>query len=344
MKPRTSIILAVIAAIVLGAGWYFGPHQTPVAATEAAAGTLLFPGLGGTIDKAAKIEITHAGRHFAILRKGDEWTLPSLGFYPVEATKVHAMLAGLAELRVRARRTADPAEYAAIGVDDPSKPGAGGTLVAVSDGAGHALASLIVGHQNYAMAGDQTETVYVRRPEENQSWLAEGALSIDTEPDLWIDQSIANIDHAKVVHVAITRGDETLVFAPKDGKLALIAPAQHAALESYKLDTVWRALEDLSFSTVRAGPVLPGTAFAQGVYTLAGGTTIKVTLAHEGKALWARFAVAGTDAEAKRLAQKFGDWSFQLGEWRESALAPTLDDLLKTPPAAAGAAGAAPGQ
>jgi hypothetical protein len=336
MKPRTTLFLVVLAVIVLGGGWYFGPHQNPAEQEQASAGTLLFPELGGALEKAERIEIAHAGKRFAILRKGDVWTLPSRGFYPVEAAKVHAMLAGLAELRVLGRRTADPAEFAALGVDDPNKSAATGTLVAVSDAAGHVLASLIVGHQNYATSGEETETLYVRRPDEDQSWLAQGKLSVDAEPDLWIDHSIANIDHTKIVHVAITRGAETLVLAPKDGKLALLDPAQHAALEPYKLDSVWRALEYLSFSSVRAGPALPGKPLASALFTLVGGTTIRVTLAREGKDLWARFAASGTDAEAKALAQKFGDWSYRLGDWRESALAPTLDDLLaKEPPAAA---------
>lgn len=336
MRPRTSLILAVIAVIVLGAGWYFGPHQTPAERERAGVGTLLFPELGQSLERAGKIEITHAGKRFAILRKGDVWTLPSLGFYPVEATKVHAMLAALAELRLSARRTADPAEFATLGVDDPGKPAATGTLVTVSDEAGHPLASLIVGRQNSATAGGQAETLYVRRPGQNRSWLAEGNLSVDPEPDLWIDHSITDIDHKKVLRVAVTHGEETLVFAPRDGKLALIDPAQHPPLKSYQLDSIWRALEDLSFSSVRAGPEPPGKIFAHTVYTLGGGTTVSATLAHEGKHLWVRFAAAGTDAEAKRLAQTFSDWSYRLGAWRESALAPTLADLLVSQPAAKG--------
>jgi hypothetical protein len=336
MKPRITLILVVLAVIVLGGGWYFGPHQNPVAQEQTSAGTLLFPGFDAALAKAQAIEIAHAGKRFTIVRKGDLWALPSLGFYPVIATKLHAMLAGLAELRVAGRRTADPAEFSALGVDNPQKPGATGTLVVVSDGAGHAIASLIIGHQNYATSGEESETLYVRRPGEDRSWLAQGQLNVDADPDLWIDHSITNIDHGKVTGISVTRGEETLILAPKDGKLALIAPAQHKPLEPYKLDNVWRALEDLSFSSVRAGPALPGQAFAHTVFTLAGGTTISVTLAEEGKDqggdLWARFAAAGTDAEARRLGQKFGDWSYRIDGWREAALAPALDDLLATPP------------
>lgn len=330
MKPRTTFILVVLAVIALAGGWYFGPHENLAEQQHTSAGTLLFA--SAPLDKAAKIDITHAGKHFAILLEHNVWTLPSLGFYPVIATKVHAMLAGLAELRLLAKRTANPAQFASLGVEDPNHPKATGTLVTVSDAASHPLASLIVGNQNYATAGNQTETLYVRRPGSHQSWLAQGNLSIAAEPDLWIDDGIANIDHSKILRVVITRGAETLVFAPEKGKLALLDPAEHPKLEPYKLDSVWRGLEYLSFSTVRPGPALPGKPFARTTYTLAGNTTITATLAHDGKNLWARFDVNGTDSQAKSLARKFGTWSYRLGDWRESALAPTLGDLLAKHP------------
>jgi len=330
MKPRTTLILVVLAVVALAGGWYFGPRENLSEQQQTSAGTLVFP--HASLANAQRIEITHAGKHFAIVLEHNVWTLPSLGSYPVIATKVHAMLAGLAELRLLAKRTANPAQFASLGVEDPNKPSATGTLVTIRDAASHPIASLIVGNQNYATAGNQTETLYVRRPGSNQSWLAQGNLSVAAEPDLWIDDSIANIDHSRILRVAITRGAQTLVFAPEKGKLALLDPAQHPKLEPYKLDSVWRGLEYLSFATVRAGPTLPGTPFASTTYTLAGNTTITGTLAHDGKNLWARFAVTGTDTQAKSLAQKFGAWSYRLGDWRESALAPTLDDLLAKQP------------
>jgi Domain of unknown function (DUF4340) len=333
VRTRTAATLAIVAVIVLGAGWYFGPHQNPSAQQQVNAGRLLFPGIAAPLERAQKIEIVHAGKRFAITRTGNVWGLPDRGSYPVQATKVHAMLAGLTELRLLAKRTSDPTQFAALGLDNPTRPGSTATLLTVSDSAGHAIASLVVGHQQYSTTSQNTETLYVRRPGENQTWLAEGALNVDSDPGVWIDHSIANIGHDSITHVAITRGEESLVFSPLNGKLTLAAPAQHPPLDPNKLDDVWRALEFLSFSDVRQGPALPGKEFARSIFSLAGGTTITVTLAHDGKDLWAHFAAAGSDAQAKTLAAKFGTWTYRLGDWRESALAPTLADLLSKPPA-----------
>ncbi len=330
MKPRTSTILAVVAVVVLVAGWYFGPHQSPAERQQPATAPLFFPGLAPRLEKAARIEIASAGKKFVIERKGDVWGLPDLGFYPVEPTKVHSVLAGLALLRQVAPRTSDPAEFATLGVSDPTKAGSSGRLVEVSDASGHPIVSLIVGNQRYASTANSPETEYVRRPGENQSWLAQGPLAIDGEADLWIDHSLANISHDQIVRVSVTRGEEELDFAPKQGKLALLSPADHPPLEPYKLESVWRALESLSFSHVREGPALPGKEFARAMFTTKDGTEVTATLALDGKNLWARFAASGSGKDAKALAAKFGNWAFQLGDWRESELAPKLADLVKS--------------
>ncbi|MDA8049666.1 MAG: DUF4340 domain-containing protein [Rhodospirillales bacterium] len=342
MKPRTSAILAAIAVLVLGAGWYFGPHQNPTEHRHVATTPLFFPGLAPRLGKAAEIEIAHAGKRFVILRKGDVWGLPDRGFYPVEPTKVHAMLAGLTLLRRLGPRTADPTQFATLGLADPTKPGSTGSLVTVSDAAGHPIVSLIVGHQRYPTTGATAETLYVRRPGGKRSWLAEGPLSIDGEEKLWISHSIVNISHHDIVHVTVARGAENLAFALANGKLALVSPAKHPPLGSFKIDSVWRALEFLSFSSVQPGPALPGKEFARSVFTTKGGMVIAATLAREGKDLWARFSATGNGKRTKPLAAKFGTWAYRLGAWRESELAPSLADLVKKAPAAASPAAASP--
>lgn len=329
MKPRTSGILAIVGIIVLVAGWYFGPHQSPAEREHQTTAPLFFPGLSQRLEQAAKIEIASGGRKFLIARKVDVWGLPDLGFYPVEPAKVHSLLAGLALLHRVSPRTSDPKEYATLGVADPTRPGNTGSLVVVSDAAGHAIVSLIVGHQRFATTANGPETLYVRLPGGKQSWLAEGPLSIEGEEDLWVDHSLANISHDRIVHVSVARDEEKLVFAPKDGHLTLLSPDPHSALDTDKLEAVWRALESLSFSHVRAGPTLPGKEFARSLFTTKDGTVITARLSRDGKDLWARFAASGRGKDAKQLAAKFGSWAFQLGDWRESELAPKLADLVK---------------
>lgn len=329
MKPKTSLILAAIAVVVLLGGWYFGPHQTPAAAEHASQERLLFPGLAAPLQKAARIEITHQGKTFAIVRKGDTWTLPSAGFYPVAAGKAHALLAGLVGLRLVAKRTSDPKQLHALGLDDPEQKDSNANLLRVLDASGHPIVSLIVGRERFSPQGNGAETLYVRRPGNDQSWLAEGTLSVDAEADQWLDHGIANIDHTEITRIEVTRGATRLVLAPEAGKLVLRVPREHSPLDPNKLDDLWRSLEQLAFSSVAAGPALPGTELGHTVFTLQDGTTLTATFAKDEKKLWARFSVTGTSGQADALRRKLGQWNFHLDNWRESALLPRLSDLVQ---------------
>ena len=53
--------------------------------------------------------------------------------------------------------------------------------------------------------GDLPDQVYVRRPGHKQSWLADGDLQVDADPQLWLDRDIMNLDHAQIAKVVSTK-------------------------------------------------------------------------------------------------------------------------------------------
>ena len=207
MRPLTVIILLVIGAAALAGGWYFGIARMPNEAASVDAGKLMFPDLAQRLQQAAKIEVSHQGKTTVLDKQGDTWGLADRGGYPVQATKLRGMLTALTELRLVEPRTSDPAEYGRLGVEDPSAKDATSNLLVVLDGAGKPIVQLIIGHRRVRTQGDVPEQVYVRRPNEAQSWLAEGSLEVDADPQLWLDRDIMNIDHTRIATVKVTRGD-----------------------------------------------------------------------------------------------------------------------------------------
>jgi hypothetical protein len=214
--------------------------------------------------------------------------------------------------------------------------------------------------------GNVPEEVYVRRPDENQSWLAEGSLEVDSDPQLWLDRDIMNIDHSRIAKVVVTRGDATLDFARANDKLALDTPADHPKLDDYKLEDVSRALELLTFEDVHPDAASPGELVGKSVFSTSDGLTVAasvyratpdtaakpdaVAVANADREVLARFSVTGDDkakAEVNRLQARLAGWTYQLGAWKQKSLVPSLEDL-KAPapekPAAPAAAtpGAAP--
>ena len=89
------------------------------------------------------------------------------------------MLTALTELRLVEPRTKDPAEFSRLGLEDPNGKTAKSDLLRVLDASGKPIVSLIVGHRRVRTQGNVPEQIFVRRPDDNQTWLAEGSLEVD---------------------------------------------------------------------------------------------------------------------------------------------------------------------
>jgi hypothetical protein len=344
MRARSVWILAALGVIAVAGGWFFGTRTTPNEQTTVASGALMFPGLAPKLQDLARVEIIHQGKQTVIEKRPDgAWGVASMHDYPVQEAKLRGVLTGLTELRLAEPRTTDPAEFSRLGVDDPNGAASSADLLqlvvgAGKDGAGKPIAAVIVGHRRVRSQADVPEEVYVRRPGENQSWLAEGSLQVDADASLWLDRTVMNIPHDQIASVAV--GDQALGFGRQDGKFMLTQPADHPKLEDYKVEDVARALELLTFQEVKADADAPGTEAGHAVFTTQDGLAVTVTVLHADKDIWARFAVSGSSdkvkAEAERMNGRVAGWSYQIGSWKEKSLVPTMDDLKAEEPAKPG--------
>ena len=270
----------------------------------------------------------------------------------MQQDKLRELLTGLTELRLTEPRTADPALLERLGLGDPASATSTATLVRVLDGGGQVLAELIIGHRRVRAQANLPETVYVRRPGDTQSWLAEGRVPVDGEAQLWLDRDIANIESGRVASVTVHRGDTVLEFARDGGKPALKLPAEHPKLDEYRVEDVFRGLENLTLIDVKPAAAAPGERIGTATITLTDGTAVEVTVFAAAKpdakdaadkAIWTRYAVRGNSEEAKRLAARLQGWAYEVGSWKEKSFVPTLDDLkAEAPPAAAAVPQAAP--
>lgn len=347
MTPRTLGILVVLGILAVGGGWYFGTATNPVSQAEMDSGKLMFPNLAPKLKDAAKIEISSQGKKLVIERKNDIWGVTERSGYPVLETKLRGMLTALTELRLVEPRTADPEQFSRLGLENVDAKDAKSSLLRVLDGSGKPILAVLVGHRRVRTQAKVPEQVYVRRPGETQTWLAEGNLTADADLQLWLDRDVLNIDAKKIAAATATRDGHTIAFARKDDKLVMTRPVDHPPLDEYRVDDVARALEFLTFQDVQPDSAKVGEELGQGDFTTTDGLTIHATVFKGDKDILARFTVSGDDkakAAAAKLDARLKGWTYQLGSWKEKALVPTLDDLKKAPekPAAAAPAAAAP--
>lgn len=352
-SERRNVILFVLGLLVAFAGWRIGPGSIPAPSTSIGRGQLVFPGLTAKLGSVTRIDITSAGKTITLRprqpgKPDGEWGLESRGLYPIQTDKLRAMLTGLTLIRQVEPRTANPALYSRIGVEDA---GAGSsTEVTLFDAKAHVVAALIVGHEKVRAEAGLPDEIYIRRPSERQSWLAEGpsgggSLTIDADPQLWLQRGIVDISRARIASISVTRDGTTLDFAPKDNKLLLVSPANHPPLDGYKLDDVYGALQSLTLDDVAPATSQTGKPVGTSVFRTTDGLTITVHLFRDqtkpgGTELWAQFQATGKGAAP--LAARLDGWTYKLGAWMERQLAPTMADLEPTAPKTQLPAGAAP--
>jgi len=339
MRPATAFLLLIVGAAVAAAGWYFGVAQAPQPTTSVTAGgALVFPDLAQGLQTATKVEIVHQDKTVDLALKDGLWRLGNVGFYPIQQHKLRELLTGLTELRLVEPRTSDPAQFARLGVDDPKGASAGGDLVRVLNDGGQTIAELIVGHKRVRAEGNVPESVYIRRPSENQVWLGEGRLLIDEDPKLWLDRQVINIPADQIASVVVTRGNDKIELDRNGTALEMKAPTDHLPLDVSKIEDVAKGLENVNLVDVKPDAAdVGGEKLADAVFTTTDGLNMQATLLKLGTEQWARLAASG-DAAAKARADTINGtvkgWLYQLGSWKERSIFPAMDDL-KEPPAKA---------
>jgi hypothetical protein len=324
MRARTAYLLAALGVAAI------------TGQTDVLKGKLMFPGLAPRLRSATRIEIVHQGAQLTIRKTADgHWGVASMRDYPVQEAKLRTMLIALTELRLTEPRTRDPAQFGRLGVDDPQGTASSGDLLRVLDDSDKPILELIVGHRRIRPGADLAPEVYVRRPNEPQSWLAEGNLQVDADAAQWLDRNLMNIGHDRIASVRV--GDGALVFGRQDGRFTLTQPADHPKLADYKVDGVARALELLTFQSVKANTDADtlGTEVGHSEFDTSDGLAVTVHVFHADKDVWARFTVTGSDkvkAEADRLSARLAGWTYQIGSWKEQSLVPAMDDLKAEKP------------
>ncbi len=345
MTPRTLSVLVIFGAVAMGGGWYYGTATKPAQQVAVDAGTLMFPNLAPRLKDAARIEIVSQGKTTTLTLADGRWGLADRGGYPVIDTKLRGMLTALTELRLLEPRTSDAEQLRRLGLEEPDAKDSKSSLLRLLDGSGKPILAVITGHRRVRTQGKVAEQIYVRRPGETQAWLAEGALQVDADPQLWLDRDVLNIDNKRIAGAVITRDGQTLTFGRKDDKLGVTDPADHPPLDDYRVEDVGRAFEHLTFQDVQPNSAPVGAEIGRGIFTTTDGLTIAATVFKAEKDILARFAVTGEDKakdEAQTLAARLGNWTYQLGAWKEKALVPTLAELKKAEEAPATPAPAEP--
>ncbi len=298
---------------------------------DLAAGPVV-PGLEQTISGAQRIIVTSAAASYRIEKTQRGWAMTDRDNYPVLSSRLQQLTAGLQSLRYTRRMTSDPSKHERLGVTDP-RQGGRGVLIQIEDGRGALLVNLIL--------GVEPSGLYVRQPDDNQTWAAEGDLPPLRDIASWLELRPVAIDAARLARVEISPATGRAYILGRDSAEApwrLVSPALAGATQT----TVNAAAEHITQITptdVQSAPAIQGTPVARLRATTFDGVAIEAELipsdGHTWVKLVARADAPEREAAALEINNRSSAWAYELGESEVQALTPPLSALVPSvaPPA-----------
>mgnify|MGYP005861302865 CR=1 FL=1 len=325
----------------------------------------LFPDLGARLGDVAELRIEDAGGSVIIKRNGERWTLPGKFGYPADQGRVRAAILAVTSTELLETKTADPALYGRLGVQNQDQDGSRAVRLSLLDEGGNTLAAVLIGDRPpgsgvYSASGrDASGRAYVRKPDEVQSWLASGVPDLTADLGDWLDDQLLSLVQERVKRVTVRHadgatiriyrespggdnGDENFTIADLPGDRRVRTADGPASLAM--------GLAFLSFDDVKPADAVDRSGGSEVIFTAFDGLEITVRI----KDAWAHFSAAYDPAvaeegeggavlppsppdgaaEARRINERYGQWAYKLPTYKAGDLVPTLDDL--TEEAAAG--------
>jgi len=166
--------------------------------------SLLFPELQDELSKIDRVSFVSTEGNFSLVKEGDEWFVPERWNYLADYNLVKRALFDIAETKILERKTADPEKYSILGVAESDVEEAESVKISFFTSENEdPIVNLILGNIRETGGGVGPSQRYVRRVEQEKSWLAQGYLNINPVMLNWIKGELIHIDRNRVRQVNI---------------------------------------------------------------------------------------------------------------------------------------------
>ncbi len=197
-------ILSIITVAVIIAATIFVNLRAPQSEIDKPP---FFPGLADRIADVQHISIKGYAENINLSLKNNVWGIDEFDGYPALPDKVKSAVLGAAELKINAPKTKMERLYHRLGVEGPEVEDTTSLFLALKDNNNENIVEVIVGKPRRSSAAQNSPGLYVRKPDDEQSYLVDGVLDITAIKTEWIDRSIFDIPSEGIQSVQITHSD-----------------------------------------------------------------------------------------------------------------------------------------
>ena len=331
MNQKSFLMLggATALSLIAAGATLFGSGNAPAFAE---AGEPLFPGLAEASANVARLEIREGDFAITIESRDGVFVDAASGF-PVDPEPLRDLVSGMTMAAIAEAKTTDPDRHADLQLASVSAEDGAGSETILYDADGDTIAHVIAGQRDFTLGG-VTGGQYVRRGDEDATWLAHARLDPPTRRSGWFDTRLMEVDTTDISGVSLTTEDGTVIsMTGSDGGLTIDPMLMTGRTQSdNQLNRIVRLIETLDFADVRpasdeaeTGPTLEARLHDGTLLTM---TQMGVPKKDASNA-WFRISAAGETETAVELAAKLDGFEFSMSSSDAEIFAWTLDDLTE---------------
>lgn len=336
MTPKQFAALATVAALSLIVAIAVYSARAPRSGDTAGVGKL-FPSLASNAGNIGRIGIEQGGKSLTLERSGDQWLVKSQDGYPASTEKIRALLLALTDATLLEPKTRIPGRYALLEVDDPARKTSNARLIKLEDRSGNILAEIIAGKPRTGAdpTGHGNGGTYVRRPSEEQSWLASTSIAGGAALKDWANPRVFETQTEKIKDLTVEVQGETpyQVKRNTDGSHELEnIPAGKKIKYVNMVDNIIEAASFLDFERVRKTAKAQDGAAGTVRFETDGGLKIELKVRRDKDGTWIAVEPSG-EGDAKKAADdiraRTEDWEFEVLPSKADTMLKKQADLLE---------------
>ncbi|MDP9082806.1 MAG: DUF4340 domain-containing protein [Pseudomonadota bacterium] len=319
MNSRRFVCLLTAAVLAISAALYLSTQRSLPRDPK---GTAFLPYLAREMNGVSELSIRKGGLTptVTVQKHADQWTVKQRADYPADITKLRKLLLALNDAKIVEEKTANPASFPIIGVEDPASAGAAGSEIdiIVANGSHAVIVGKPVGDGNFA-----------RRGGENQSYSIEPAIVFEAEPRYWIDNRLTDLAAANIqsIEVKPAGGPAYIVHRSGPGSAPFLLDGVPAGRKP--ADATALAPSPTAYGAITAEDVAAASSIDFGkptvaAVTMSDGSVVTLTGAVSGDRHWVRIE-SSKDAA---LNSKATGRAFELTGYRYDAIFRPLEQLL----------------
>ena len=198
MKVQKSFILAILLTIVLVIVFLLQNNNY----SDKKEYLKLFPALDEKIDNIYKIELINSENSIHLLKKSNEWYLPSYKNYPVAQNKINNFLLNIVSLKTVDKKTSNAENHKKLGLSLPVVEGS--NRFRIFDNNKELLADFIIGKKS----NQNEDFSYIRNINSKVSWLFKNEIKFFNTELNWSEESILRIARWRIKSIKIQSMDK----------------------------------------------------------------------------------------------------------------------------------------